>query len=86
MLTGRILIAGDTLFPGGPGRTNKPEDLQQEIRSILDRLYSLPDDTHVYTGHGDDTTIGASRREYAVFASRVHPPDLCGDVLWLESR
>jgi hydroxyacylglutathione hydrolase len=85
LLTGRHLIAGDTLFPGGPGRTNKPEDLQQEIRSILDRLYSLPDDTHVYTGHGDDTTIGQSKKEYAVFASREHPPDLCGDVLWESS-
>ena len=82
LLTGRHLIAGDTLFPGGPGRTDRPEDLQQEIRSILDRLYPLPDDTHVYSGHGDDTTIGQSKEEYAAFASREHPPDLCGDVLW----
>ena len=85
LLTGRHLIAGDTLFPGGPGHTDKPQDLQQEIRSILDRLYPLPDDTHVYTGHGDDTTIGRSKKEYAVFASRDHAPDLCGDVLWESS-
>ncbi|HJX61239.1 MAG TPA: MBL fold metallo-hydrolase [Dehalococcoidia bacterium] len=79
---GRYLIAGDTLFPGGPGHSDTPDDLQQSIRSIVQRLYVLPDETLVLPGHGDGTTIGASRREYAVFASRVHPPDLCGDVLW----
>lgn len=81
-LVGRYLISGDTLFPGGPGRTNSPQDLQQTIKSITERLYVLPDDTLVLPGHGDDTTIGRSRQEYAVFASRQHPPDLCGDVLW----
>jgi hydroxyacylglutathione hydrolase len=81
-LVGRYLIAGDTLFPGGPGHSDTPEDLQQTVRSIIQRLYVLLDATIVLPGHGDDTTIGASRREYAVFASRPHPPDLCGDVLW----
>ena len=81
-MAGRYLISGDTLFPGGPGRTQTPGDLQQTIASITGRLYSLPDGTLVLPGHGDDTTIGQSRREYAVFASRQHPPDLCGDVLW----
>ena len=76
------LISGDTLFPGGPGRTNRPEDLQEEIRSITSRLFGLPDDTVVHPGHGDDGTIGQSKREYAVFASKEHPPDLCGDVTW----
>jgi len=82
LLVGRYLIAGDTLFPGGPGHSDTPEDLQQTVRSIVQRLYVLPDDTLVLPGHGGDTTIGASRREYAAFASRPHPPDLCGDVLW----
>ena len=82
LLVGRHLIGGDTLFPGGPGRTNQPEELQEEIRSILERLYPLPDDTVVYPGHGDDVSIGRSKEEYAAFASREHPADLCGDVLW----
>jgi hydroxyacylglutathione hydrolase len=82
LLTGRSLIAGDTLFPGGPGHSDRPEDLQQEIRSIVERLFALPDETAVYPGHGDDTTIGRSKQEYAVFATQEHPPDLCGDVLW----
>lgn len=81
-LVGRYLISGDTLFPGGPGRTETPQDLQQTIASITQRLYTLPGDTLVLPGHGEGTTIAASQREYAVFASRPHPPDLCGDVLW----
>lgn len=81
-LAGGILFSGDVLFPGGPGRTQSPADLQQTIKSITERLYALPDETIVLPGHGGDTTIGESKREYSVFASREHPPDLCGDVTW----
>lgn len=84
-LAGDILISGDVLFPGGPGRTNTPEDLQQSIQSITSRLYELPDDVKVLPGHGGDTTIGQSKKEYEVFASKEHPSDLCGDVLWESS-
>jgi hydroxyacylglutathione hydrolase len=85
LLVAEHLISGDTLFPGGPGRTVRPEDLRREIESITSRLYVLPETVRVYPGHGDDTTIGASKAEYAVFASRQHPADLCGDVTWLGS-
>jgi glyoxylase-like metal-dependent hydrolase (beta-lactamase superfamily II) len=81
-LAGRYLISGDTLFPGGPGRTQTPEDLRRIIESITKRLYVLPDETVVLPGHGADTTIGESKREYEAFASRQQPPDLCGDVAW----
>ena len=81
-LVGRFLISGDTLFPGGPGHSDRPEDLQQMVGSITGRLYVLPDETQVLPGHGDGTSIGRSQEEYAAFASRSHPPDLCGDVLW----
>ena len=83
---GEHLIAGDTLFPGGPGRTRSNADLQQEIDSIVSRLYVLPESTRVYPGHGANTTIGASKAEYAVFAAKQHDADLAGDVLWLSSR
>ena len=82
LLTGRHLFSGDTLFPGGPGKTRSPEALRQIIDSITRKLLALPDNTAVYPGHGDDTTIADSRREHAVFASREHPSDLCGDVTW----
>jgi glyoxylase-like metal-dependent hydrolase (beta-lactamase superfamily II) len=84
-LVDRYLIAGDTLFPGGPGHSYSPQGLQQNIASITERLYTLPGDTLVLPGHGDNTTIEQSRQEYAVFASRPHPPDLHGDVLWESS-
>jgi glyoxylase-like metal-dependent hydrolase (beta-lactamase superfamily II) len=56
------VFTGDTLFQGGPGATGRSfsdEDLIKE--SIRTRLFALPDDTVVHTGHGDDTTIGAER-------------------------
>lgn len=82
---GKSAFVGDTLFPGGPGRSKDNAALQQEIRSITTRLYELPDDTTIYPGHGAITTIGESKAEYAVFAAKKHAPDLCGDVNWLES-
>ena len=85
LLLGGALFTGDTLFPGGPGATRSNELLQQSIASITSRLYPLPDETLVLPGHGAGTTIGESRAEYEVFASREHDPDLHGDVLWLES-
>ena len=55
-----ILFSGDTLFPGGPGATKfEGGDFPTIIRSIEDRLFAtLPGDTLVLPGHGDDTTIG----------------------------
>ncbi|HEX5480193.1 MAG TPA: MBL fold metallo-hydrolase [Dehalococcoidia bacterium] len=79
---GPALISGDTLFPGGPGRSDNPDALRQMVASIKSRLLPLPENTHVYPGHGDDTTIGVSREEVAVFDARPHPADLHGDVTW----
>jgi glyoxylase-like metal-dependent hydrolase (beta-lactamase superfamily II) len=54
-----VLFSGDTLFPGGPGNTSMAGgDFDTIIRSIEDKLYAtLPGDTIVMPGHGDDTTI-----------------------------
>ena len=79
---GPALISGDTLFPGGPGRSDSNASLRQMIGSIVAKLHVLPEETLVYPGHGDDTTIGDSKKQYAVFAAREHAPDLCGDVTW----
>ena len=57
-----VLLAGDTLFPGGPGNTSfEGGDFDTIIRSIDGLFAKLPDDTIVMPGHGDDTTIGAER-------------------------
>ena len=62
-LIGQHLFTGDTLFPGGPGNTNHdPVRFERIIASIRERLFTLPDDTNVYPGHGRDTTIGAEAR------------------------
>ena len=84
-VVGKHAFVGDTLFPGGPGRSKDNAALQQEIASITRELYALPDDTTIWPGHGAISTIGASKQEYAVFAAKDHAPDLCGDVNWLES-
>ena len=82
---GNHLFSGDTLFPGGPGRSRTPDDLRQIIDNITGKLFTLPDDTLLLPGHGADGVLGVSKEEYREFAGRSHPPDLCGDVLWLES-
>lgn len=84
-LTGRYLIAGDTIFPGGPGKTGSPSDLEEIIKSITQKIFVLSDDTEIYPGHGDSTVLKKEKDEFAVFSSRSHDPDLCGDVLWLSS-
>jgi glyoxylase-like metal-dependent hydrolase (beta-lactamase superfamily II) len=56
------LFSGDTLFPGGPGNTQKdPVRFERIIASVRDRLFTLGDDVVVHPGHGRDTTIGAER-------------------------
>lgn len=82
LLLDGVLISGDTLFPGGPGRSDNPAALRQLVSSIASKLLTLPEDTAVYPGHGDNTTIGAAKIEHAAFASRPHADDLCGDVTW----
>ena len=56
------VFTGDTLFQGGPGATGRSfSDPDVLVGSIRERLFTLPDDTVVHTGHGDDTTVGAER-------------------------
>jgi hydroxyacylglutathione hydrolase len=58
-----LLVAGDTLFAQGVGRTDLPGgDYGKLMNSIHSRLLTLPDEIRVITGHGPDTTIGRERR------------------------
>jgi glyoxylase-like metal-dependent hydrolase (beta-lactamase superfamily II) len=79
------LISGDSIFPGGPGKTGTPDNFKQIVKSIQNKLFILPDDTQVYPGHGQPTVLGKEKKEFACFNSRRHDPGLCGDVLWLSS-
>ena len=84
-LVGKHLFSGDTLFPGGPGKSRSPEALETILKSITSKLLTLPDDTQVYPGHGDDTTIAEAKRRHDVYASKSHPEGQFGDVDWLNS-
>ena len=56
------VFTGDTLFRGGPGATGRSySDAEVLVGSIRDRLFTLPDETVVHTGHGEDTTVAAER-------------------------
>ena len=60
------VFTGDTLFQGGPGATGRSFSDEDQIKeSIRRRLFDLPDETVVHTGHGADTTIGAERANLA---------------------
>ena len=65
------LVTGDSLFPGGPGRTDDDAAFQQLMDGLEERVYErLPDRTWVYPGHGDDTTLGAERPRLQEYRER----------------
>ncbi|MET0863171.1 MAG: MBL fold metallo-hydrolase [Nakamurella sp.] len=68
-----VLFSGDTLFAGGPGATGRSfSDFPTIIDSISHKLLSLPPETVVHTGHGDDTTIGAEAPQLDDWVVRGH--------------
>jgi glyoxylase-like metal-dependent hydrolase (beta-lactamase superfamily II) len=65
------LFTGDSLFPGGPGRTTSPGDFEQLISDLETKVFDrLPDETWVYPGHGNDTTLGVERPHLAEWRQR----------------
>ena len=68
-----FVFSGDTLFHGGPGATGRSHsDFPTILDSIREKLLTLPADTVVHTGHGDDTTIGAEAAAYDEWVARGH--------------
>ena len=56
------LITGDSLFPGGPGKTSGGEDFDTLMADLQAKVFDrLPDETWFYPGHGKDSTLGAER-------------------------
>ncbi len=67
-----IVLSGDTLFSGGPGATGRSySDYPTILDSIRTRLFSLPPETRVLTGHGDETTVGAEAPSYDEWVKRI---------------
>lgn len=59
---GPHLFTGDSLFPGGPGRTTNPHDFTSLMDDLEAKVFGrLPDDTWFYPGHGKDSTLGEER-------------------------
>ena len=68
-----VVFSGDTLFRGGPGATGRSfSDFATILESIRRRLLTLPPDTVVHTGHGDDTTIGTEAADFDDWVRRGH--------------
>ncbi|WP_328417231.1 MBL fold metallo-hydrolase [Micromonospora sp. NBC_00389] len=68
-----VVFTGDTLFAGGPGATGRSySDFDTIVRSIRTRLLTLPTETVVHTGHGEDTTIGAEAPHLQEWLARGH--------------
>jgi hydroxyacylglutathione hydrolase len=67
------VLSGDTLFAGSVGRTDLfGGSIELLMRSIDERLLTLPDETKVYPGHGPETTIGDERRHNPFLQSGLH--------------
>lgn len=65
------LFTGDSLFPGGVGRTGSPEDFASLIGDVVSKIFDrYPDDTWFYPGHGNDSTLGAERPHLAEWRER----------------
>ncbi len=63
LLAGKHLFSGDTLFNTSIGRTDFPDsDINELLAAIRNKLFILADDTLVYPGHGENTTIGYEKR------------------------
>ncbi len=68
-----VLLSGDTLFAGGPGATGRSfSDFPTIIDSITMRLFELPDETVVLTGHGPTTSIGSEKPHLGEWLDRGH--------------
>lgn len=69
---GRVhLFTGDSLFPGGVGRTTSPADFTSLFTDVSAKLFDrYLDDAVVYPGHGDDTTLGAERADLPAWRER----------------
>jgi glyoxylase-like metal-dependent hydrolase (beta-lactamase superfamily II) len=65
------LFTGDSLFPGGVGRTTSPEDFTSLLNDVEERVFGvLPDTTWFYPGHGDDSTLGEQRGQIGEWRER----------------
>ena len=78
---GRILV-GDTIFVGGPGKTWSSKDFATTMHTMQEIVFTWPDETRFYPGHGPSGTIGQERPAFEAFVARGWSKKLYGDVIW----
>ena len=77
----RVLV-GDAIFPGGPGHTTSPADLEVALETLARTVFTWSDETILFPGHGEPTTVGTERNPFEAFYATPRSPDLFGDVTW----
>jgi glyoxylase-like metal-dependent hydrolase (beta-lactamase superfamily II) len=78
---GRILV-GDTIFVGGPGKTWSNEDFATTMRTMQETVFTWPNETQFFPGHGPNGVIGQERPAFESFVARRWSGKLYGDVTW----
>ena len=79
------LFSGDTIFPGGPGKTQSSSDFNQIITSLREKIFILQEDTQIYPGHGESTLLKNEKEQFKIFSSKPHTTPLYGDTHWLST-
>lgn len=75
------IIVGDTIFPGGPGKTWSVQDFKQTLITLRDTVLAWPDDTICHPGHGPSFRLGDKRRAIELFLNKDHGA-FFGDATW----
>jgi hydroxyacylglutathione hydrolase len=81
-LAGARILVGDTIFVGGPGRTQTAEDFVTTMDTMQQIVFAWPNRTRFYPGHGPSGVIGEERLAFNEFVIRGWSSDLHGDVTW----
>lgn len=76
------MIVGDTIFVGGPGKTESHQDFITTIKSMREIVFQWPDETLFFPGHGPSGLIGEERPDFEAFITTAHLEDLYGDITW----
>ena len=75
------IIVGDTIFEGGPGKTESAEDFATTLRTLREIVLRWPDETVCYPGHGPHFRLGDKRAAIEAFLSKCHG-EFFGDATW----
>ena len=75
----KFLFTGDTVFPGGPGKTFDSKSFNKIYNSITKKIYSLAEETIIFPGHGNSISIKQSKKEFSNFKFNSN---LFGDITW----